>query len=642
MTQLLHKEEIVVKPLGAFLEGVGPYGGATVSADGRVTLLLDPVRLGELAMAGAPAAGARRERAAARADLGGHGPGAGHAAARKGSVLLVDDSISVRRFVGQMLEKAGFDVTTASDGADAVTRLGERSFDVMVTDLEMPRLNGYELLEDVRRRPGMRELPIVILTTRSGAKHQSPRPPARRQPLRDQAGRRGRVREAHRIPGAARRRGGEVMKVLVVDPDLRRAPALKDTLAAGGAEVTIASSGSFALTMLEWNRHDVVVSRARIDDMDGHELCAILKADPGTREVRFVLVAGADEVTGAETAAAGVDLVLPPSMTSGAILPLVVRLMQANRAAGSEAPSMSAPAPAPAAAIAPVAAPIVLRSCPRLHRRPFRSRGRPRRRGRGRGAAHQAGGGAAAARRSTEALRDHGDGGTRRPLGDRSIRSRAGRAAAEDRRRPLCHPGWRHRPRALGAAHARGGADGPALGAVSGARRRSGFHAWRQPGAAVHRRPPVVPQPRLPGVRPAPASPRAAAPPPARPAATPSVPDLASIPSGTFQGSLEVMELADLTQAISAGGKTGRLILALPQGGGLMLYDKGRIVHAEYRNAVGEEAFGALLAACHADGAGRFCFLPSPAGESTGQPRTIDKTVDQLLLSSATAIDEKG
>jgi uncharacterized protein DUF4388 len=114
------------------------------------------------------------------------------------------------------------------------------------------------------------------------------------------------------------------------------------------------------------------------------------------------------------------------------------------------------------------------------------------------------------------------------------------------------------------------------------------------------------------------------------------------MPSGTFQGSLEVMELADLTQAIGAGGKTGRLILALPQGGGLMLFDKGRVVHAEYRNAVGEEAFGALLAASHANGAGRFCFLPTPASDSTALPRTIDKSVDQLLLSSATAIDEKG
>ena len=170
VTQLLHKEEIVVKPLGAFLDGVGPYGGATVSADGRVTLLLDPVRLGELAVADAPVVDTRRERAAV---IAGDGPGAAHPVARKGNVLLVDDSISVRRFVGRMLEKAGFAVTTAIDGADAVTRLGERPFDVMVTDLEMPRLNGYELLEDVRRRPGMRELPIVILTTRSGAKHQS-------------------------------------------------------------------------------------------------------------------------------------------------------------------------------------------------------------------------------------------------------------------------------------------------------------------------------------------------------------------------------------------------------------------------------------------------------------------------------------
>ena len=108
------------------------------------------------------------------------------------------------------------------------------------------------------------------------------------------------------------------MKVLAVDPDLRRASALKDTLTAGGAEVTLASSGSFALTMLEWNRHDVVVSRARIDDMNGHELCAILKSDPGTRDVRFVLVASGDEVTPAETTASGVDLVLPPGMMGGA------------------------------------------------------------------------------------------------------------------------------------------------------------------------------------------------------------------------------------------------------------------------------------------------------------------------------------
>ena len=121
------------------------------------------------------------------------------------------------------------------------------------------------------------------------------------------------------------------MKVLIVDPDPHRAPALAQALVTGGAEVTVAPNGSFALTMLEWNRHDVVISRALIDDMGGHELCAILKADPSTREVRFVLVASADEVSGVESAAGGVDLVLPPGMTGSAIVPLVVRLMRGDR-----------------------------------------------------------------------------------------------------------------------------------------------------------------------------------------------------------------------------------------------------------------------------------------------------------------------
>jgi len=77
----------------------------------------------------------------------------------------------VRRFVGQMLEKAGFAVTTAGDGADALARLAEATFDVIVTDLEMPRVNGYELIDDLRRRPTSRDLPVIVLTTRSGDKH---------------------------------------------------------------------------------------------------------------------------------------------------------------------------------------------------------------------------------------------------------------------------------------------------------------------------------------------------------------------------------------------------------------------------------------------------------------------------------------
>ena len=155
---IVGKEEIVIKPLGGLLADLPPFGGATITGEGRVVLVVDPARLLALAESGvvpgplapqaprSPAGGARR-------------------------VLLVDDSVSVRRFVGHMLQKAGFEVLTANDGAEALERLGDTTVDVVVTDLEMPRVNGYELIEDLRRRASTRELPVVVLTTRAGEKH---------------------------------------------------------------------------------------------------------------------------------------------------------------------------------------------------------------------------------------------------------------------------------------------------------------------------------------------------------------------------------------------------------------------------------------------------------------------------------------
>jgi len=156
--ELLGKEEIVIKSLGALLEGVGPFSGATISGEGRVILLLDPTRLREAA-ATAPlvaGVGAREEEREAEP---------------RTRVLLVDDSVSIRKFVGQMLEKAGFDVLTAVDGHDAIQQLTEETVDVVITDLEMPRVNGYALIEDMRRRSTTREIPVIVLTTRAGAKH---------------------------------------------------------------------------------------------------------------------------------------------------------------------------------------------------------------------------------------------------------------------------------------------------------------------------------------------------------------------------------------------------------------------------------------------------------------------------------------
>jgi chemosensory pili system protein ChpA (sensor histidine kinase/response regulator) len=162
--ELLGKEDVVIKSLGGLLERVGPFAGATISGTGRVILLVDPSRLAETAEA---------SRQAGRAAAGNYGLGAGHrrAGAQARRILLVDDSISIRKFVGQMLEKAGFEVITANDGAEALRRLGDTVVDAVITDLEMPRISGYELIEDLRARASTRALPVVVLTTRAGAKH---------------------------------------------------------------------------------------------------------------------------------------------------------------------------------------------------------------------------------------------------------------------------------------------------------------------------------------------------------------------------------------------------------------------------------------------------------------------------------------
>jgi chemosensory pili system protein ChpA (sensor histidine kinase/response regulator) len=75
--------------------------------------------------------------------------------------------------VSKMLLRAGYDVTTANDGQDALEVLRQKTFDVVLSDLEMPRLNGYELIEDVRRRFSKEALPIIVMTTRAGEKHMN-------------------------------------------------------------------------------------------------------------------------------------------------------------------------------------------------------------------------------------------------------------------------------------------------------------------------------------------------------------------------------------------------------------------------------------------------------------------------------------
>jgi chemosensory pili system protein ChpA (sensor histidine kinase/response regulator) len=87
-------------------------------------------------------------------------------------ILLIDDSLSVRKFVGRMLERAGYGVDTAVDGEEGLRRASSQEYQLVITDLEMPKLNGYEVIQAIRTRPEMKATPILVMTTRAGEKHR--------------------------------------------------------------------------------------------------------------------------------------------------------------------------------------------------------------------------------------------------------------------------------------------------------------------------------------------------------------------------------------------------------------------------------------------------------------------------------------
>jgi CheY-like chemotaxis protein len=245
-------------------------------------------------------------------------------------------------------------------------------------------------------------------------------------------------------------------KVLLVDPEPDSRGAFERALRGAGYEVSVAASGSFALTQLEWDRPDVIVTQARVDDMDGCELFGLVRSDPKTGEIPFFLLAGLERHIAAQAAEHGVD-----------------RLSTGH-----------------------VSVPVFLADVRRL-------------------------------------------------LAGESV-------------------------------------------------------------------PVAVPSP-------------AAAPEP---------------PAQVMRGTLDVMDLPALAQAIAMGGKTGRLTVGLAAGPGALEFESGQLVHAEFGGESGEQAFADLVCASQSEGSGDFCFSPVPREQNGKLPRTIHRSVDRLLLRIAAGIDE--
>jgi chemosensory pili system protein ChpA (sensor histidine kinase/response regulator) len=147
--------EVVVKSLGPHIASIAGVTGATILGDGRVIMILDP---GTLVRQRPPTAVPPTEAEPVE---------------RVSTALVVDDSITMRRVTQRLLERHGMKVLTARDGLDAVTVLQDNDPDVILLDIEMPRMDGYQFAAHVRNDEKHRHIPIIMITSRSGEKHRA-------------------------------------------------------------------------------------------------------------------------------------------------------------------------------------------------------------------------------------------------------------------------------------------------------------------------------------------------------------------------------------------------------------------------------------------------------------------------------------
>lgn len=275
----------------------------------------------------------------------------------------------------------------------------------------------------------------------------------------------------------ASRPGTGPAKVLVVDGNAASRARLETALSDAGYAVAMAPSASFAATMLEWERPDLIVSSASVEDMDGCEFFVLVRRDPATKDTPFLLLAGADRSLALAAREAGAEATITGDCAMDAVI------------------------------------------------------------------------------------------GRVRELLDRAVPAEPPRRADEP--------------------------DG---------RSRSLASLWQAIEAA--------------GSTPLDAS------------------------TSTLQGSLGVMDLTEVTQAIALGGKTGCLIVSLAAGQGAILFESGRVVHAGFQALAGESAFTALVVAAQQETRARFCFNRAERAQVGLLPKTISASVDQLLLRVAASIDE--
>ncbi len=151
--EILSQEDTVIKPLSPFLAGTLHVAGTSLSGDGTLRLVLNPARLNDAELQKVGSAQLRASQA-------------------EPCVLVVDDSLSVRKYATGLLEAKGLRVLTATNGIEALDVLDAHAVALVLTDLEMPVMHGYELLSELGRRGRLGTLPVAVLTSRAGDQHR--------------------------------------------------------------------------------------------------------------------------------------------------------------------------------------------------------------------------------------------------------------------------------------------------------------------------------------------------------------------------------------------------------------------------------------------------------------------------------------
>ena len=151
--------QIVVKPIGQQFSSIGAIAGATILGDGQVCLILDGQNIARQILATQRTKQASDQRDSQRRDT-------------RRLIMIVDDSVTVRKVTSRLLERQGYDIVTTKDGVDAMEQLENVKPDLMLLDIEMPRMDGFEVTNLVRHHDMHSNLPIIMITSRTGEKHR--------------------------------------------------------------------------------------------------------------------------------------------------------------------------------------------------------------------------------------------------------------------------------------------------------------------------------------------------------------------------------------------------------------------------------------------------------------------------------------